>query len=398
MQNGHFVAGLPGSGPYGDKALHKSMGLRLIFRSFCAFLFFASYGFAAETNNGTEEKLQVFTNQKSIEGLWGPESLDIENPASVLSFVFSGLPPEVHVYPTENYYYFSFFHNGVKYAGNLRLDKLDRDDGVVHFAYFSAFTRWNEELVSKYKKLTSQDGILISKSDELTYVLSLNGKDVKFHLNDLRDVVPGPDQIREEEAYIGPIYDESALQFYLVYNYKLHLFHYILNTEHAPPEIFSPGRIFKDLEIGARTGFAFYKDKFMNRKILVGVYEGNSMVNNYFDGSFDQLPDNFIKGDTLRDAFVDESPEIAGKIDRFGNTDKGASRVLITPYLHYSTEYDFTVIADCTDRAWDDKELYYGCFKVNPNALSRSLEVEGGEYSQPAPVSEDNADTNDAQR
>ena len=340
-------------------------------------------------------KSKVFTNQEGIEGLWGPEDLDIANLESVLSHVFNGLPDDVYVYPTENYYYFSFFHNGVKYAGNLRLDKLDRDTGIVHFAYFSAYTRWNEELVSKYKKLTSEDGIEIAKVDDLTYLLSLNGKEVTFHLNDLRDVKPGPDKIREDETYIGPVYDESALQFYLVYNYKLHLFHYILNDEHAPPEIFSPGRIMKDVEIGARTGFAFYNDKFMDRKILIGVYEGNSMVNNYFDGPFDQLPDNFIEGDTLRDAFVDESPELAGKIDRFGNTNQGASRVLITPYIHYATEFDLAVFAGCAEDVGEDKDVYYACFKVADETMAPPPDQEADPEPEPveAPAGDAGADT-----
>jgi hypothetical protein len=353
----------------------------------CMCILFVVPVFGAEDEKNPPNKSQFSTNQAEIEGLWGAEELDVEDMGSVLSYVFGSLPSEVHVFPTENYYYFSFYHNGVKYAGNLRLDKLDRDDGVVHFAYFSAFTRWNEELVSKYKKLTSEDGIIVTKQDDLNYLLSLGEKEVTFHLNDLSDVVPGPEKIRAEESYIGPVYDESALQFYLVYNYKLHLFHYILNTENAAPEIFSPGRVFDDIEIGTRTGFAFYKDKFMDRKILIGVYEGNSMVNNYFDGPFDQLPDNFIQGDTLRDAFVDESPELKGKIDRFGNTNQGASRVLITPYMHYSNEYDFGVVTDCTERAGDDKDLYYACFKIKDEAMSVPPEM--SEDDVPASVTEE---------
>ena len=38
-----------------------------------------------------------------------------------------------------------------------------------------------------------------------------------------------------------------------------------------------------------------------NARDLEGIW---NMVNNYFDGPFDQLPDNFIKGNALRNAFV----------------------------------------------------------------------------------------------
>jgi hypothetical protein len=32
---------------------------------------------------------------------------------------------------------------------------------------------------------------------------------------------------------------------------------------------------------------------------MIGAFEGNMRANNYFDGPFDQLPDNFIEGETL---------------------------------------------------------------------------------------------------
>lgn len=314
---------------------------------------------------GTSEPHGFETNQDYIENLWGPDGIDIQNIRSVFSYVFSQLTDEVTVYPTENYFYFTFFHNGVQYAGNIRLDALDRDDGIVHFAYFTSFTRWNEVLVNQYKKLTVDDGVEVTKLGALAYRVKYGGKTVTFFLNELTEERPGSDELREDETFIGPVFDESGIRFHLVYNDKLKLFHYILNTDHAVPDILSPGRIFSGIEIGTRTGFAFYNDRFMGRKILIGIYEGNSMVNNYLDGPFDQLPDNFIDGDKLQKSFIDESPELEGKIDRFGNTDGGASRVLITPYIHYASEYDLAVFAECAEIAGDDRDSYYRCFKVS---------------------------------
>ena len=45
----------------------------------------------------------------------------LDDPKEVFARVFEQLESEVIVYPTENYYYFSFFANGRKYSGNLRL-------------------------------------------------------------------------------------------------------------------------------------------------------------------------------------------------------------------------------------------------------------------------------------
>ncbi|WP_163364710.1 hypothetical protein, partial [Escherichia coli] len=79
--------------------------------------------------------------------------------------------------------------------------------------------------------------------------------------------------------------------------------------------------------VGQRTGFAFYRDG--DRKILIGVNERNSRLNTYFDGPFDQLPENFIEGETLREAIVAAAPEIKGKIDRLGTFSDGSGRFLI---------------------------------------------------------------------
>ena len=37
----------------------------------------------------------------------------------VFAFVLGQLPERVQVYPTENYYYFGFIHNGVRYQGEF---------------------------------------------------------------------------------------------------------------------------------------------------------------------------------------------------------------------------------------------------------------------------------------
>ena len=58
-------------------------------------------------------------------------------------------------------------------------------------------------------------------------------------------------------------------------------------------------------------------------------------ANNYFDGPFDQLPDNFIEGETLRDAILNVRPQLKGQIDRFGSAPDGSIRFMIGPYLPY---------------------------------------------------------------
>src|SRR5690606_33364850 len=121
-----------------------------------------------------------------------------------------------------------------------RLDALDRDSGIVHFACFSTFNRWNDEIINHYKKFEKSDGVFLKKITPLKYVLSYRNKSVTFKLNDLSHVLPPISKIREDEQFIGPVYDESGIQLYLVYNKKIKKFHYILNNRENVPETFTP--------------------------------------------------------------------------------------------------------------------------------------------------------------
>src|SRR5690606_25312858 len=86
---------------------------------------------------------RIETNQSYLEEVMRPPRLDLNEPKSVFSHVLRSLPPRVKVYPTENYYYFKFTHNHVRYAGNFRLDINERDRGQIGRAS-SREREWNE--------------------------------------------------------------------------------------------------------------------------------------------------------------------------------------------------------------------------------------------------------------
>jgi hypothetical protein len=349
---------------------NKLSGLRLYSKRSCGTRFFltalaafaATIGIAAGQDTGLPK---LHTNEAYVEEVTEATTLAVNDPMAVFAFVLNSLPERVKVYPTENYYYFKFMHGGAPYAGNIRIELGDGDKVTVHFAYYQNSSEWRQESPLTHVVLDGSRGVGIEKIERLVYRLSYGGKSVVFALNDLSLVKPPAGALAPGEKFIGPIFDESAVRFFLVYNSMLRVFHYILDETAKVADEFFPSRRTNRILIGKRTGFAFYRDHLLDRKILVGVYEGNYRLNTYFDGPFDQLPDNFIEGETLRQAILEVSPGLKGKIDRFGSSPNGEVRYLIKPYATYQTESELYGVAKCArDRI--RAASYYACFEAEP--------------------------------
>jgi hypothetical protein len=317
----------------------------------------------ATAQDGGPPKLH--TNEAYVEEVTQATTLAVDDPMAVLAFVLNSLPDRVKVYPTENYYYFTFMHDGAPYAGNIRIELGDDDKATVHFVYYQDWSEWRRDSPLTHVVLDSSRGVGVEKIERLVYRLSYGGKSVIFALNDLSQVKPPAGALAPGEKFIGPIFDESAIRFFLVYNSRLKVFHYILDETVKVADEFSPSRRGNRILIGKRTGFAFYRDRLLDRKILVGVYEGNYRLNTYFDGPFDQLPDNFIEGETLRQAILEISPRLKGKIDRFGSSPDGEVRFLIKPYASYQSESDLYGVDKCA-RTRVRAASYYACFVAEP--------------------------------
>ena len=67
----------------------------------------------------------------------------------------------------------------------------------------------------------------------LTYRVTHAAKTVTFVLNDLSGVKPPPDMLKADEKFLGPIFDESAIRFFLVFNSRLKIFHYHSRRDRA---------------------------------------------------------------------------------------------------------------------------------------------------------------------
>ena len=326
---------------------------------------------------------QLETNQTYIEEAQRAASgLDLADPKAMLAFVLAGLPERVKVYPTENYFYFKFYHGHERYAGNVRLDVTDRDEGKVNFAYFKDLTEWSDQAPVKHVLFSAKDGVRVEKLGPLLYKVGIGAREVVFELNDLSGVRPSAGVLSDKERYIGPVFDESGIQFLLVYNGELKLFHYILD-ERVPHEPLVPSRVSDRILIGQRTGFAYFRDHKLPRKILIGIHEANARVNNYFDGPFDQLPDNFIEGEALRSAIIEVEPRLEGKIDRLGISPGGADRYMIAPYAHFRNEEELMTFHACAISKDVPASHYHACFVIDPDATP-----EDGNAAAAAPLAQ----------
>lgn len=330
----------------------------------------ASVGVALAEGERPQHSLpRLELNEFEIVETLKPSSLAIDDPIAVFAHVLGSLRDRVQVYPTENYYYFRFSHNGVAYAGNIRLAATDRDEGKVHFFYGPPPTDWNGDPPERYVALGSAEGVAVERIAPLVYRVSHGGKSVSFVLNDLSQVTPPEGLLGADERFVGPILDESGVHFFLVFNSRANVFHYLLDETVRVGDEFIASKSSDRIEIGTRTGFAFYKDG--SRKILIGVDRRQSWLNTYLDGPFDQLPENFIEGEALREAIHAADPPSRGKIDRLGYFNDRRGRYLIHPYMRYRTTGELAVVHRCMTSKSVPAAMRPRCLVIDPRDAER---------------------------
>lgn len=298
----------------------------------------------------------VVFNQHMIDGL--ERRLDLADAEAVFRVVFDALSDDVTVYPTENYYYFKFDASGRTIAGNLRLDAADRDKGVIHLGYFEYDESGaHQDRDGKGGPLGLADGVEVKRLDRFTYAVTALGRTVRFHLNQHGFDPPPAGTLRPDETYVGRVQDESGLAFFLAFDVASAHFLYVLDDATADRETFLPEQ--PDVSIGRRTGFAFYEDAEQNRRVLIGVNGRNADRNNYYDGPFDQLPDNHVAESGLGDFITRAYPQLAGHIDAYGHfaSDEGA-RVAITPYYVYYEAAELQFVDSCRQSATPPSDFY----------------------------------------
>ena len=325
---------------------------QLVFRSrlsrvFNHSLMLVILGLLCSSAHSSNKGPRIYTNEQQIKAWSARHSLDLEDTLSVFRHILSQLPDRVQIYPTENYYYFWFFQDGVKYAGNIRLDVDEIKRGLINFAYFRATTPWASDERDYGLVLGKKQGVSVDADGAMAWKVTFEGRSVVFALNDPYKVRLPDGLLKSKEQYLGPVFDESGMRFYLIFDQKRKLFHYILDERDGVNDEFIEVKNLKHTLLGRRTGFAFFNAGNEDRKTLIGVFGGNVDVNNQLDGPFDQLPDNFLTGNKLQQALIATRPELIGRIDRLGSSFDGKHRELIIPYVEYDMTEDLVLAEKC---------------------------------------------------
>ena len=320
---------------------------------------------APPDNRGTAGAGRFFTtNEDFVEGLW-PE-LNLRDPKEVFRFVFANLRDEVNVYPTENYYYFQFAAQGRFIKGNVALFAHGRDRGELSFSYDEASSGGGDDTegaVVHEGALGAADGVSVKRVTPFRYAVTFEGRTVFFNLNQVEQRMPAGIRLTRDEVFVGQSFDESGVRFLLVFDRRMkHLF-WVLNDEGDAPEPLTP--LTRDIYIGGRTGFAFYSDTENARKILIGVSEEEVRKNSWYDGPFDQLPDNYIaSGEVEVKKYLEAAyPYAKGKMDKFGvSLEDAESRVAVCSYLRYGDTSELKeLVEEASKRAAGKRTSEFYC-------------------------------------
>lgn len=285
--------------------------------------------------------------------------IDLSDIDDVFRYVFSALDSEVMVYPSENYYYFRIRVNKKDIWGNIRLSPPDLDKGILRFAYFefNEVKEGNEfkKGLSWKKQYGPAEGLRIKEISEMRYNATHRGRNVIFNLHPINQSPPKLFMLIGNEIFVERTYDDSGHQFFLIFNKLNQNFMFVLNEENQLPE-----NLIKlnqeNLLIGEKSGFVFYNDG--NRKILVGVSLKNSLENNYYDGPFDQLADNYADQTEIAKYIQIAYPQTKDRIDKYGRfVDNATNRVAVAPYHVYSFQGELIdVVKKCATSLW-----FYEC-------------------------------------
>ncbi len=274
-----------------------------------------------------------------------PIVASLSQPLEVFRALFVEMPARISILPSENCLYFSFSDpSQTEYRGCLSIRLRPEEAGGLRFFYKRAD---HGDGQGHAEFLSADEGLCLMRLGQFWYSLELDGKKVDFDFQQLPLVKPSRSILRSSELYLGPAFDESGVQFSLLFDQETSCFLWILNDDFPTYDTFASASC--NLELGHRTKFAFLRDDRNRRRVLVGVSKTEVQANSYYDGPFDQLPDNYIAtGEVELQKYIElNNPDRRGQIDEFGFFNLApAYRVAIMPYHLYDQPSDLGPLAE----------------------------------------------------
>jgi hypothetical protein len=143
---------------------------------------------------------------------YSSEEVDPEDIDAYFWHVFSRLPDEVMVYPSENYYYFVDCIRGHADLGKHSAAGRPRERSVLSFAYaeFVEFPTGTDPYLSRAKYFTEADALTIQEIDKFTFLVKFNRRSVLFRLYKLSQEPPKLFSLRPHEVFVERTFDESG--------------------------------------------------------------------------------------------------------------------------------------------------------------------------------------------
>ncbi|MDX2016774.1 MAG: hypothetical protein SFY95_03925 [Planctomycetota bacterium] len=255
---------------------------------------------------------------------------NFDSPREMLRFLLSRAPRDPIVYPSEQYYYYTFPLGARKVSGNIRF--ADVESGTVSIGYFDV---GNSDDMRTAEFRDGKDGVTIGYNAERHEVdLIVDDVGRRFAL-DRRAFQHERPKLYPGEEYVSGIRDESGYGLDLIYYRPAQQFYYVTGGSGGPVENRSGvGAQPRLLEFGDRTRYCFFYHTPSRRYVLVGVHRREIELNTWNDGPFDQVPPRLPIKAMLEEAY----PYVkhVGGIDDHGNfLARPGHRVAISPYREY---------------------------------------------------------------
>src|SRR6266852_27580 len=307
---------------------------------------------------GCEQRPRLFElNEDMLKALGRASTIDIKDPRTVLYALLSQIQPQADIYPSENYYYFNFYDHGLAYSGSLRLAPESRDKGLLELNYYESYNRWQPREAGTEATLGPNEGVEVTKLGNFLYRVKYGDATVTFRLHEIKmELSPGTKLLKGEE-YVGSLYDESGVEFDLIYSALRNGFMFLLKTAKFSNEYLND--IGTNILVVRRTGFVYYNDKSYNRIILIAVNSDKIYENSYYDGPFDQLPENYYDELKFLNYVYKVYPTLKGKLTPHGTFDDGTVFSVVA-YAEYRSLSELNYVRKCGAQT-DERNRFYNC-------------------------------------